>query len=320
MAKVSVIIPCYNAEDYIVKCLEALARQTFKDFDVYCVNDCSLDSTEKVIKDYQIASNLDIHYLKNEVNSGPAYSRNNAIAHSSAEYICFCDSDDWYDEDYLESMVGEANKNDADIVFCDYRMVWDSGKTMDHHTEIRAEHLAHSESVLPRSTDSLCAMMVRRTIIAHAPQPNLRNGEDMAVIPLLVANATRFGKVDKCIYNYLCREGSTSNNASLKVVDSLIASYEHVKNNMSTGYEAETEFIGIRNLLYGALLNLFKCSSDKQKAVSIIENFEERFPVWFDNKYVPILPKSKRIFIKLVQWRAYTLMKCFARLHSMAIK
>lgn len=320
MAKISVIIPCYNAQDYIVKCLEALARQTFKDFDVFCVNDCSSDNTEGVIKDYQKASYLDIHYLKNEVNSGPAFSRNNAIAQSLSDYICFCDSDDWYDENYLESMVTEANKNDADIVFCDYKMVWESGKTMEHHTEICEEHLAHSESVLPRSTDSLCAMMVRRTIIAHAPQPNLRNGEDMAVIPLLVANSMRFGKVDKCIYNYLCREGSASNNTTLKVVDSLIASYDHIKANMPKGFEAETEFIGIRNLLYGALLNLFKCSTDKQRAKSIIQSFEELFPKWHDNKYISLMPKSKRIFIKLVQWRAYTLMKCFARLHTMAIK
>ncbi|MCM1372253.1 MAG: glycosyltransferase [Bacteroides sp.] len=320
MSKVSIIIPCYNAQDYIVKCLEALTRQTFKDFDVFLVNDCSTDNTESVIKDYQKTSFLDIHYLKNEINSGPAFSRNNAIAHSTADYICFCDSDDWYDADYLESMVAETSKNDADIVFCGFRLVWDSGKYMDRPLEIAEEQLQNSKLVIPRSVDSLCAMMVKRSIIMQVPQPNIRNGEDMAIIPLLVANSQKFGKVDKCLYNYLCREGSASSNSSLKVVDSLIASFDHIKKNMPNGYEVEMEFIGIRNLLYGALLNLYKCSNDNKKAKSIIEDFEVAFPLWYNNKYINILPKSKKLFLYLAHHKVLCALKAIGMLHTFIIK
>lgn len=320
MAKVSVIIPCYNAQDYIVRCLKALEQQSFKDFDVFCVNDCSSDNTEDVIRNYQKASNLDFHYLKNEVNSGPAYSRNNAIAQSTAEYICFCDSDDWYDEDFMECMVTAAKRNDADIVFCDYRMVWDSGKSLDHHSSMDEQTLCNNKLMIPQSTDSLCSMMVRRSIIAAIPQPDLRNGEDMAIIPLLVAKANRFGKVDKCIYNYLCREESASNNASMKVVDSLVASYDHIKANMPSGYESETEFIGVRNLLYGALLILYKCSNDTPRAKKIIADFESAFPSWYNNKYLTILPKSKKIFLYFVHHRLFHVLKILSVLHAYIVK
>ena len=104
MAAISVIIPCYNAADYIEKALRALEQQTFRDFDVILVDDCSKDDTVDVIKKFADRSNLQIQLLRNEVNSGPGASRNRAIAHSDAEFLCFCDSDDWYEPDYLQLM------------------------------------------------------------------------------------------------------------------------------------------------------------------------------------------------------------------------
>lgn len=320
MAKVSVVIPCYNASAYLPKCLEALESQTFKDFDVYLVNDCSTDNTEEVIQSYKEKGSVKIYYLLNERNLGPAFSRNSAIKSSDSEYICFCDSDDWYEPDFIESMVVEASKNNADLVFCDYQMVFDSGKERPHYSKMSEEHLAHRESVLPRSTDSLWAMMVRRAIIAYVPQPDLRNGEDMAVIPIIVANCSRFGKVDKCIYNYYCRENSVSNTASLKVVDSLLLSFEHIKANMPKGFEHEIEFIGVRNLVYGALLILFKCGYNKRKAEEILEGFEKYFPKWMKSDMISIMPLTKRIFVWFASHRMYSCLWLLSKLHSLIVK
>ena len=75
MAKVSIVIPCYNARDYITKCLDSLTRQSFKDFDVFLVNDCSTDDTEAIIKEYVKKRLVDIHYIQKTVNSGPSLSR-----------------------------------------------------------------------------------------------------------------------------------------------------------------------------------------------------------------------------------------------------
>lgn len=108
MATISVIIPCYNAGEYIEKTLRALEQQTLQDFEVIAVDDCSSDNTAEVIRTIAAGSNLQITLLQNEVNSGPALSRNRAIDASCAEFVCFCDSDDWYEEDYLQLMYEKS--------------------------------------------------------------------------------------------------------------------------------------------------------------------------------------------------------------------
>lgn len=98
MSKVSVIIPCYNAAAYIDRCFKALENQTYKDFDVIVVDDCSTDNSIEIIEKYRATSKLTITIMKNDINSGPAASRNKGIRKSTAEYITFCDSDDWYEK------------------------------------------------------------------------------------------------------------------------------------------------------------------------------------------------------------------------------
>lgn len=318
MPKISVVIPCYNASGYIVRCLEALERQTFKDFDVIMIDDCSTDNTIQVIDDYHKRSALAIQLLKNSVNSGPAKSRNNGIAASHSEYICFCDSDDWYDEDYLKLMAEQAAKNDADIVFCGYKLIVDGKRSLKHPLPI--PDIAHRESVLRMGTDSLWAMMVRRTIIAHVPQPDIRNGEDMAIIPLLIVSSERFGFVKECPYNYFCRQDSASMIPTLKVVDALIASFEHIKNNMPEEYYEEIESIGIRNLVYGALLNLFKCGWYIDKANHIINDYEKEFPQWKQSNHFSTLSLFKKFFLKMVAFRIWGGVYLMSKLHSIIVK
>ena len=320
MPFISVIIPCYNSSNYIVRCLAALERQRYKNFDVIVVDDCSKDNTVEVIKEYQSTSLLAIQLLHNEVNSGPARSRNKGIAASNAEYICFCDSDDWYDDDYLSLMIERARENDADIVFCGYKLVVEGKRTVLHPLSLSYSSFAHKASVLNMGTDALWAMMVRRNIIVHVPLPDIRNGEDMAIIPLLIVNSNCFGFVKDCTYNYYCRQDSISMTPTLKVVDSLIASFEHIKRNMPKQYSEETEFIGIRNLVYGAFLNLFKCGWHCDKANRILSDFECDFPQWKNNPFISSLSLFKKVFVKMVSFRQWTGVFLMSKIHSFLTK
>ena len=90
---VSVIIPCYNCAEWIEKCLTALENQTYRNFEVLCVDDCSTDATYAIIESYKDHSKLNINLLKNEKNSGPAISRNRAALIAQGEWLAFCDSD-----------------------------------------------------------------------------------------------------------------------------------------------------------------------------------------------------------------------------------
>ena len=258
MAKVSVIIPCYKAAEFIEKCLRSLEEQTYRDFDVIMVDDCSPDSSAAVVKAYAETSSLEIVYLMNEKNSGPAVSRNNAIAASKAEYVCFCDSDDWYDADYLEKMVTAAQEHAADMVICGYKVAFDDNRKMAHTLEL-PEGKVEKKAALTARVDSLCVMMVRREIAAGVPLPDLRNGEDMAVTPVWMLRASSVAAIPDGGYNYLLRGDSLSNKSNPGITDSIEKSFAYTMEFYEEAYKEELEFLGVRNMIYGALLNLFKC-------------------------------------------------------------
>ncbi|WP_020005335.1 glycosyltransferase family 2 protein [Brachyspira innocens] len=116
MSKISVIIPVYNVEKYIIRCLDSISNQTFSDIEIICIDDGSTDNSVHLIENYQKKDDR-IILIKNEINKGASYSRNIGIKKSSSEYITFVDSDDYVNNDYLECLYLPIYKNKYDIVF-----------------------------------------------------------------------------------------------------------------------------------------------------------------------------------------------------------
>ena len=116
MPKVSVILPIYNVEKYLAKCIESIVNQTLKDIEIICINDCSTDGSENIVKEY-IKKDERIKLINNEQNSGIGFTRNIGINCSKGEYISFIDSDDYIENNYLEELYQTAVKYNADIVF-----------------------------------------------------------------------------------------------------------------------------------------------------------------------------------------------------------
>ena len=115
MVKLSVIIPVYNGDKYIANGLDSLLNQTFKDFEVICINDCSTDNSFKILKEYALKDNR-IIIINNEKNLGAALTRNVGINRAKGEYIYFLDADDYIDEKYLECMVKKIEQEKCDVV------------------------------------------------------------------------------------------------------------------------------------------------------------------------------------------------------------
>ena len=316
MAVVSVIIPCYNAENYIEVCLDALSKQTFKDFDVILIDDCSLDNTAERIEKYRISHNLDIKYMRNEVNSGPSKSRHYGVESTDSEYVAFCDSDDWYEADFLQKMIGEARKKSADIVFCNMQKVLPNG------TKIKSDAIGGIVSdisvseALSFGVDSMCTMLIKRDIVVDTPFIDIRNGEDMAMVPLMIIRSAKFGAVRDCLYNYFCRPGSASLFVDENVVRSLEQSFDFIYNNRDIRYEKEIEFVGIKNVVYGVLLNHFKYSTVKEFARRVLNEFEKKYPEWAKNEYVNKLTVFKKLFVSLAKRRMFFGVKCLCKIHT----
>lgn len=129
MNKISIIIPCYNAEEYIHKCLDSIANQTYgiDNLEVICINDASTDSTFDILCQYEQKYPESFLIINNEVNTKQGYARNIGIRYSSSEYIMFVDSDDYVDSTIVEKlynkMTSTNHEYDYDYVACRFYRV-----------------------------------------------------------------------------------------------------------------------------------------------------------------------------------------------------
>lgn len=122
MPKVSIIVPVYNAEKYLRKCLDSAVRQTLADIEIIIVNDESPDHSAEIIKEYEAGD----HRIKvvNRKNGGLARARNSGLSVATGEYIGFVDCDDWVELDMFEKMYEAGKRHGADIVICDYNRIF----------------------------------------------------------------------------------------------------------------------------------------------------------------------------------------------------
>ena len=111
--KLSIIVPVYNCEKYLEKCLNSLTNQTLSNIEIILVNDGSKDNSLEICKKH--AKKDDRIIVLNQENSGQSKARNVGLAHAGGEFITFVDSDDWVDENYYEKLVNACEKYDADI-------------------------------------------------------------------------------------------------------------------------------------------------------------------------------------------------------------
>ena len=132
--KISIIVPVYNTEKYLVKCLNSLLRQTLKGIQIICVNDGSTDKSLETLQRY--ASKWKCIEVIDQLNQGAGIARNTAFPHIKGKYTCFVDSDDTVSEDYCETLYNKAEETNAEVVYIEnvlpdgYRMYFAAWKKL----------------------------------------------------------------------------------------------------------------------------------------------------------------------------------------------
>ena len=116
---ISIIIPAYNSELYISRCIESILAQTYEDLEIICINDCSTDDTLREMESWAEKDSR-IVIINNKVNTGISFSRNAGIESAHGEWIMFVDSDDWMDPNTCELALAKAKQNQADLIMWCY--------------------------------------------------------------------------------------------------------------------------------------------------------------------------------------------------------
>lgn len=309
MVKVSVIIPVYNSEKYLNKCLDSLVNQTLRDIEIIIVNDGSTDNSEKIIKSYLNDSR--INYFAQE-NQGQAAARNRALKLAKGEYISFVDSDDYVDLNMLEELYNAANSM-YDIVVCDFYQTYLNGENIDEYCSI----LKKSEGVIS-CKDYLFAgagpwnKIYKRNFLMDN-NFNFPEGivyEDYASIPTLAIYNPKIYYVKMAFLHYVQSEESTMRATAYRkkfenIFDASYYLYDHMKNH---GFDEELTYLLAYHFLYLGSLNFYRFG--KYEKIDLISNFmKDHFPKWYNNKYVRELKLKERILMRLFYWKRYEVIR-----------
>ncbi len=210
MYRVSILVPVYNAEQYIERCARSLFEQTYDNLEFVFVDDCSPDRSISilldVVRDYPNRADQ-MRLVRNESNRGLATSRNITIEHASGEFLCFVDADDWLDLDAVELFVRKQQSSEADIVYGNALMHTSKGDSLLKEGDYADKHelmLCYS-----RFTPGYKMVLWRRLIRASLFSEHgikaiagLNYAEDKHLLPQVAFFADVICHLDTVIYHY----------------------------------------------------------------------------------------------------------------------
>lgn len=215
MCGISVIIPVYNTEQYLKKCVDSVLGQMFQKFEIILVEDGSADQAGQICDDYEKQDER-IRVI-HQKNCGLALSRRNGLEAAKGKYVMFLDSDDWIDSEMLWALYETAERTGADVVCSQLRRVAETGDPIGEKpvfSEIicndRKDMVYHLHVTRYINTSAV-TKLIRRPLLETVEFPgNLAIGEEHDMVSQLVWKAAKIVITDGAYYNYLMRGGSIS--------------------------------------------------------------------------------------------------------------
>lgn len=230
-------MPFYGVEKYIGRCVNSIKSQRFSDYECILIDDESLDNSYEIVKN-MIENDSRFKIIKQK-NKGVGGARNTGLLYASGRYICFLDSDDWWDESFLDVMMDKMVSTNCDVVVCAYQEVTEGlEKTkIPNNLEDKIEdNLKATIAVLESPT--LWNKLYKRSLWNGIKFPeNIKHGEDLATLYKVMFKAERVYYFNDCLYNYFIRKDSlTRTYSEIKVKDRLFA-FEMIKNDILENYK-----------------------------------------------------------------------------------
>lgn len=293
MVKVSVVVPVYNTQKYLEKCLDSLVYQTLKDIEIIVVNDGSNDESQKIIDRYvQAYPNKMKAYIKE--NGGLSDARNFGISKCSGEYVGFVDSDDYVNLDMYEQMYNKAKNQDFDVVVCNIRYVFDNyskevSSGVDKDVFDKEQIKRQMVNIYPAAWNKIYKKELFENGILF------KKGvwyEDVEFLYRLFPYIKSIGTLKSAFVNYVQREGAITRTFDERVynyIDNFNGIIDFYKEKgFYDEYFSELEYSYVR-YLYMTFIKT-ACHFDKneyKKACNLAKkNVLEHFPNYKENKYI----------------------------------
>lgn len=286
--KVSVIVPVYNVEPYLEKCLTSLVAQTLKDIEIIIVNDGSPDNSQKIIDKFEKKYKQIKSYTKE--NGGLSDARNYGIEKSHGKYIAFLDSDDFVSETMYQEMYDKAISGNYDMVVCDLNYVYDD-KTVYVKSNIECDTNDIKKVMLnlyPAAWNKIFKRELFDTGIRFKKSVWF---EDVEFIYRMLPYINNIGVIHKPFNQYVQRPGSITNTINKKLYhyidnwNGIISFYK--ENNLYDEYKQELEYSYVRYIYATFVKQASKYNYDDYMLAvdTAIKNVKKNFPSYKKNKY-----------------------------------
>lgn len=341
MSKVTVVVPVYNVEKYLAKCIDSVLNQTERDFTLILVDDGSTDNGPKICDEYAKKDSR-IKVIHQE-NQGLGGARNTGIESCETDRIIFLDSDDTIEPETLEVTLKSAEKNDADMVIFGFRSVTEDGETkevfVDNLEKNKAFSVIENKEVLtahPSACNKLYKTSlftgekgkVDKTILTSAPAawnklyktalftetgiryPSRVWYEDIRTTLKLMLYSNRIVFIENVLYNYLLRDGSITKNVNadrnveiIEAFEDILAYFKEV--GCFDEFHDELEYLTIFHVYITASVRVIRIDRKHELIDKFYDYLESNFPKYRENKYLPLLGRNKTLIYKLLEKKMY---------------
>lgn len=256
---VSIIVPVYNVEKYLDKCLDSLCNQTINNKEIIIINDASTDKSLDIIMKYKEIYD-DIVVINEKINGGQGRARNLAINIAKGDYIGFVDGDDFVEIDMFEKMYNEAVKKNLDIAICNFKLYFEKNNKIVNNISLKnCQIINKNEAIKKFLTEKTIEgfswnKLIKRKIFEGIKYKEGVFYEDIPTILNLIINSNRIGFVNEYLYNYVQRSNSVTNSIKSKnLYHFILANIEVNKilelNNLYSIFIDEVKFYNL-NILY----------------------------------------------------------------------
>lgn len=306
MKKVSVIIPVYNVENYLRKCLDSLVNQTLQDIEIIVVNDGTPDNSQEIIDEYVKKYPKKVVSIIQK-NGGQGTARNTGLLHATGEYIGYVDSDDYVEKNMYEELYTKAKEDNSDIVICGNNVVKETYELISKE-DVDKEFLLGKMAVWNK--------IYKKSIIIDN-KIEFRSKiwyEDLDFTMKVYFSSKKISYVDKHLYNYLLREGSTMNNNNIERNLELIQAFDSLidycrDKKIYNKVKDKIEFLCVYHMYIFAITRVLNTNNKYKDKLAIINKFKSyinnNFPKFKQNKYLYLLPKRRKVIYNLINLKFY---------------
>ena len=303
---ITIMIPAYNAEKYIGRCLESLKNQTYQDIEIVIVNDGSKDQTQSICEEYVCKDSR--FRLLNQKNGGEGAARNTGIREAKGQFLCFVDADDYVDADFIENMYQMHMEHEADLVICGFTELKDSdiinqtsGPVEIMNQEDAMEKLLREDSFKGYVWNKMFNMQIVRDNQMQF-DGSLAVWTDVLFVFQYMLHIKKAVFNPRPTYNYIYVENSASHlanhllgveksysaiRAKEQMVDKIPAGYDKVKKQLGVRY-VQSALAVIRNIGY---TGVDKSSEYYQNSLDLIKTYK--------NDAYAMLSRKDKILVQL---------------------